>query len=424
MGVPVNVKALRDACTNAGLTQEQLAKRADCDVRTVARAKSLAGQPRIAISTLAAIANALDARVSDFLLPYPTPPGPQSPVAIGNTAAQRGTTTGSPPVGTSCMCLAQDRDKRTELRYHDNYHIGDVYIPYVRLHGSREKDTCEYSHRDLKLHLDDAKYELPAPLKKLECPHFPFDTRKVRLARYCVQQTGNGAATRLEASFSCGEVTYSDYCRVARNIDTPIAKGVATTYRDLFAPKEAVTKNSVPRDLPNVCGVGMFLIARGSDGRSREVIITRQTETQTVSAGLWTYSASGSMDWPKQGEPSPFDDVERETWEETHYRCNRENVRLIGLGIDSKELYVQFSFVETTDKLASDILCDANQAIHDYEWDDIQAIPFTCDAIVDALLMGPWEPAGAAALITIASKEFGEQMVAEALSKKVHQSRR
>jgi hypothetical protein len=179
-----------------------------------------------------------------------------------------------------------------------------------------------------------------------------------------------------------------------------------------------VGKNKLPSGLPNLCGVGLFLIARGKKKGSQQIILTQQAPAQVFSAGLWSYTASGSMDWRETGVPNPFADVERETWQEIHHRVDRLTVRLLGLGMDTKELYVQFSFVEETDQLARDIIEQANEADHDFEWDDIKGIDFTPEAVVGALFEGDWEPAAAVALIAIASKKFGKDAIDDLLGKR------
>jgi hypothetical protein len=129
------------------------------------------------------------------------------------------------------------------------------------------------------------------------------------------------------------------------------------------------------------------------------------------------------MDYPLKGLPNPFKDVQREASQEIDYRCNRDDLRLIGFGIDAKELYVQFSFVEETHKRAQDIVLQARDAMHEYEWDAISRVDFTIKAVVNVLMNGHWEPAAAASLVTILSKKFGSAVVNKAIAKAIARKR-
>jgi transcriptional regulator with XRE-family HTH domain len=419
MGVSINVNVLKNEREAKGWSQRKLAEEVGCNPRNIERAES---RGRTSLTTLLEIAEALGkdpqyfrlvrdriqsckwARSDDHSADYPSDSGEEL--------------SGSDLPLRRWLYPELERDNRPELQYDNLYRFRQFCIPYIKLHGSRDTGVNEYSEDRVKVDFEhNSAYEFPRALQQMPCPAISHDGDKVRLARYAIRQSGDGTnPTIMQAWFSQSRVKYSESCKVARHIDKRLPHDRCMSYRNQFAPKDSMGKNNLPCDLPNVCGVGFFLIAQGKSKGSRQIIITHQAPTQAFSAGLWSYSASGSMDWPETGVPNPFADVERETWQEIHHRISRRDVRLIGLGMDAKELYVQFSFVEETAQPAEHIIEEANDAEHEFEWDDIKGIDFTPDAVVRVLLEGDWEPAAAAALITIASKEFGKHDIADFIS--------
>jgi 8-oxo-dGTP pyrophosphatase MutT (NUDIX family) len=263
-----------------------------------------------------------------------------------------------------------------------------------------------HAEKQINVQMDKVRYEFPSELADLTIPRIPHDGDKVRLANYGIEPINAKGNIRLNLYFTDKPVKYSDACKVAHHIDDPYPCDPDHSIRHDFAPPDALKKNRLPEKLPNVCGVGLFLVAARPANRPKQVIITHQAPTQFFSAGLWSYSASGSMDWVNGGSPNPFEDAERETREEINYDVDRNRTQLIGLGVDSKELYVQFSFCEETDRDVDDLIYEAYDANHEFEWDDIKAIDLTPTAIVNAIATGTWEPAAVAALLTIVSKEF------------------
>jgi transcriptional regulator with XRE-family HTH domain len=302
-----------------------------------------------------------------------------------------------------------------ELQYDSLFKVRSYYVPYVKLHGSRAPGSQEYPEEHVRFKFDNAHYEIPEIIRRFECPRLDHDSDKVRLARYQVGQIADSGSTLLQAWFSPSPVKYSDFCRAAKNPDKPLPDDSSTTLRGRYAPRSSVNKTSLPAKLPNVGGVGVFVLARSRVSGLQRIIITHQAPSQTFSAGVWSYSASGTMDWPLTGAPNPFLDGERETLQEIDHAVDRAKLRLIGLGLDSKELYVQFSFVDETDRFAEDILDNADDAEHEFEWDEIMSVAFTPEAVIEALLMDDWEPAAAAALVTLASKHFGKDRIADLL---------
>jgi transcriptional regulator with XRE-family HTH domain len=383
---------------------ERISEKGGVSVRTIQRAE----KGKISLCSLRLIACALGFEPSRYQLQASRPTSRRLSAMSGNANYHVNTWRYS----------SNTHRARADLQYNDLFHIGDLLIPYVRLHGSRDRSNSAHADKEINIETDRTHYKFPSKLAKLSTPKISHDGNKVRLANYEIKQTNGQGRTRVDLYFTGKAVKYSDACKVARHIDGPCPGAPGHSLRDQYAPADTLKKNYLPEKLPNVCGVGLFLIAAGKSGRPKQVIITHQAPTQNFSAGLWSYSASGSMDWVKGKRPNPFADAARETREEINYRVNRRKMRLIGLGVDSKELYVQFSFCEETTRDANDLIYEAYDAKHEFEWDDIMAIDLTPTAIVNAISLGAWEPAAVAALLTIASKEFSPLKVDQQIAKK------
>src|SRR5262249_812980 len=103
--------------------------------------------------------------------------------------------------------------------------------------------------------------------------------------------------------------------------------------------------------------------------------------------------------------------------EEETGHVTSQNLTLFGLGIDSKRLYFQFSFFENTPRSSADILNQAPKAKHYHMefagkagvdlGEPLNAIDFDLDEIVRVLRNNDWEPAAAAALLSLCVREFG-----------------
>src|SRR5262249_22617276 len=129
---------------------------------------------------------------------------------------------------------------------------------------------------------------------------------------------------------------------------------------------------------------------------------------------IWSYSASGTMDWGPR--PHPFDEVVRECAEEINYRIDLDDLRLFAAGIDAKRLYFQVSFVERTAPSTEEGLGQAHHAPDFHaEMEQLVALPFRLGPAVEWVTGRPWEPAAAAGLLTLCAKEFGIEAVREAL---------
>src|SRR5207244_898995 len=104
--------------------------------------------------------------------------------------------------------------------------------------------------------------------------------------------------------------------------------------------------------LSNICGAGLFLITRDND-----LIVSKHSSSVRVLPEIWSYSASGTMDWSDR--PHPFYEVARESREEIAHNPNQDGLRLFSVGIDAKKLYFQFSFFERTARSTREVLYQA-----------------------------------------------------------------
>src|ERR1051325_6100467 len=134
--------------------------------------------------------------------------------------------------------------------------------------------------------------------------------------------------------------------RVIRNRPTPLmfvsrvwlkslksSRG-AYSFRNKYAPRLDFSDFSQSR-LTNISGVGLFLITR-----DEKIIVSRHSSNVQVYSDVWTYSASGSMDWSE--DVHPFVEAARETFEEIGHRTSLDNTYLFGFGIDANNLVCQF----------------------------------------------------------------------------------
>lgn len=320
------------------------------------------------------------------------------------------------------------RDSRPELAYEDLFQIGPFLVPYITFYDSWQKGENEHSESEItcKFSEETAKKQIELQALtalKLTARQLDHDGEKVRLSNYVVHQTADkDSPNSIDLTFSRFPVKYSDFCKLATHIDTTSKSDPSRTYRELLLPK-SISRKHLP-DLPNTCGVGLFLIASSGTSLDRKekkkIITSRQSATQTFSANLYSYAASGSMDFPKLKEcPNPFKDVSREAMQEINFLVDRDRLKLVGVGFDTRELYVQFSFTQETDMTVEEIILKAHHSFHKYEWDIIDAVDFELDTLLDSLIDNPWEPCAAATLITLCVKEFGYEPVRDGLSNRV-----
>lgn len=86
-GAQLNAEALRSLRIRLGLTQEQLASKAEIDVTTLRRMEK--GLKAFDVQTISAVAASLGCHVSRLIMPNPTKPGAESPEEINRACVAR-----------------------------------------------------------------------------------------------------------------------------------------------------------------------------------------------------------------------------------------------------------------------------------------------------------------------------------------------
>lgn len=340
------------------------------------------------------------ARHKEFLLqqapPEPSPrkprkrkkePGPATP----------GTAPAAPPAAAPL--------ERPEFRYARLYTVASLTLPYIVLIDSWEKGDNEYRAGDLDVHTAPAAFQLPAAFKDNPASCYS-DVGKCRLERLGSEIISPGSH-RLVLTFS--QISYLDYLKSGEYLDAPLPGQPGRTFRDEFAPRIDATREFGALPLTNICGAGLFVLTRDND-----LLVSKHSGSVRVLPEIWSYSASGTLDW--SDHPHPFREVARESREEIAHNPSQDGLRLFAVGIDAKKLYFQFSFFERTARSTREILSRAQHAADfQAEIEQLVAVPFELNAVVDWLKEKPWEPAAAAGLLTLCAKEFGIDRLEEAL---------
>lgn len=310
----------------------------------------------------------------------------------------------SPRPPQSWWLPVRESATRPEFRYTGRlYQFAGRRIPYLPLIDCWKPGEVEYRPEDIRFEPSPEQYQVPAQFSDHRCT-CRFNGDKVRFARYSYTDIARpGHPHRLHFRFS--KIKYLDHLQVGQYLDDPLPDGNGT-FRDRYAPAFSSWEDLHAKSrLPNMCGVGVFLLT--ADGK---VIVAQQSPHVSVYPSRFSYAASGTMDWGPA--PDPFQDVIRECDEEINHPIQPEAIRLFGLGIDAKQFYFQFSFVERTTKESAQILEDGPHAKdHAFEVEQLRAIDFTPEAVALELVGESWEPAAGAALLTLCIKEFGRQRV-------------
>jgi SAM-dependent methyltransferase len=335
--------------------------------------------------------------------------------------------------------------KSREWRYDNLLRIASWTIPYVPIFESWEKYCNEYRRGEVEIEVVPSTFRLPEVFQRNALPTRIQnnlnqelirleDFGKCRFVRYRPDLLGAGTS---RLTFQISPISYLDYLRSGEYLDSlvhPSLHNDGRTFREEFASRITTSQDFDSLPLTNICGVGVFLLTADN-----KIIISRHSESVDVCRGNLSYSASGTMDWNRVGEPftgspsqsgewleflHPFSQVCRECEEETGHRTS-QNLTLVGLGIDAKRLYFQFSFFEQTSRSSVDILNEAPRAKH-YHTEfagkedvdlglPLNAVDFELDRIVSLVRSSDWEPAAAAALLSLCVREFGIDRVERAI---------
>jgi len=295
---------------------------------------------------------------------------------------------------------------RPELRYSNLFQIAGRRLPFVVLVGGWAAGANEFGRGDISVSLTDEPYTIPEAFRCNPTPHLRADEAKCRLRRYECSITGSDYAN--EMHFVLSKIRYSDYLTSGELLDNMLPDGSGETYRDRFAADPDL-QSFTSSALTNICGVGVFVLTR-----DERIIVAKHTAHVDVYSGVYSFSASGTMDWGPA--PHPFDEIARECREEIGHELKIDDTSLFEIGLDTKKLYVQFSFVERSGASAEQIISHASGA-RDYhaEIARLEALPFHLEALVNHVLTKDWEPAAAAGLLTLCAKRFGLEQVERAI---------
>jgi SAM-dependent methyltransferase len=171
-----------------------------------------------------------------------------------------------------------------------------------------------------------------------------------------------------------------------------------------YAP-EILLNNFSKSRLSNICGVGIFILTP-----DKKVIISKHSRNVSVLPDVWSYTASGTMDWNK--DIHPFNEVIRECHEEVGENIDVDDLHLFQIGQDIKKMYYQFSFFAEYSGSVADLISRATGA-RDYslEMETLEEIDLDPKILIPQIRERNWEPAAAAALVTLSTKFFGYESV-------------
>lgn len=293
-----------------------------------------------------------------------------------------------------------------EARYSNLFQVASWRLPYVVLVGGWDANSNEFGMGEIVSLTDSvSEYVLPEDFRGNPPPTAHFTDFRCRLTQY---DCAIIRADLCRLTFTFSKVDYFDYLLSGEYLDAPLPDDPTRTFRDRYAPRLEVNDLSRSK-LTNICGVGIFLITRDN-----KIIVSKHSDSVSVYRNTWTYSASGTMDWG--GNVNPFNEVARECREEIGHGIKLDNTYLFGFGLDAKKLYYQFSFFERTGLSADDVMGKARMARDYYaEMQQVIALPFEIDPVIEALKEHAWEPAAAAGLVTLCTKKFGYRKVERAI---------
>ena len=289
------------------------------------------------------------------------------------------------------------------------FHIAGRTVRFIPIICSWNRSEDEYYYGDVVVHISLNEYELPEDIGQsfYRCSIEDAEEKiignvyetKVRIDDYSADILGGNHPHRLYFRFS--KATYRDFLIVRKMMDKEVMEGL--TVRDKYFNHR---QSLITRDLPNVCGVGIFVITADN-----KILLSKSSKNVVVNPERFIYTASGSMDWHGQ-YTNPFDDIIRECEEEIAYRPNIENLILYSFGIDYESGYYQFSFYERSDRTAEEIRSGAAMG-RDFniELQRIEAVDFNYKSVWNFIESHEWDETSKANLITLIVKRDGKKDV-------------
>lgn len=301
-----------------------------------------------------------------------------------------------------------------EFRYFNLFQLSSIILPYVVIIGSWEEGINEYQRADVASKTRNEEFQLPDEFQSNQTPVLYNNEAKCRLLKFDCEIMPRDYSNRLIFTFS--KITYLDYLMSGEHLDSCLPNDSNKTFRDKYASSIELHDFS-KSSLTNICGVGIFIITR-----DEKIIISRSSKNVMVYGDIWSYSASGTMDW--NNNVHPFHEIYRECYEEIGYKINIDDIYLFGFGVDTKKLYFQFTFFEYSRLSANEILAKTRLA-QDFhaEMEEVIAIPFELATIINLVKQKKWEPAAAAGLLMLCTKKFGIDTVEKQIDPKFVETR-
>jgi len=214
------------------------------------------------------------------------------------------------------------------------------------------------------------------------------------LQKYFIERTTSSNYTPY---FEFSKICYRDFLITNNALDDLIEHTDGLTFRQKYFPTNSLYNSQVGL-LSNICGVGIFIIT--SDNK---ILIREASDFVTVGAGLYGFSASGTMN-----EVEPFAEVMRGCKAEINHEINLKNLHLFSFGMDTEKAYYQFSFYEKSQLSSSEIISESWRAEEfSAEFKGLFPIDFTYSTIVNSIQTKKWDGTSAASLMILCSKFFG-----------------
>ena len=313
------------------------------------------------------------------------------------------------PAGEEENTAMQSYPRAPELDQIENLFIlSDIRLSYFTIIASWIWEHNEYSYGDVHVERNRERfYKVPDEFiihwkeleksKNITIGKFNANVQQVRLDHYSFDCSRDS-----ELTLFVSPISYGDFLMTSNHLDYPITQNSEYTFRDKYFSD---TSSFIKPELSCLCGVGVFIITADN-----KIIIRQSSDYVTVAPTMFSYAASGSMDW--SDDLHPFDEICRECMEEIGYELNPNDLFLFSFGMDYNQAYFQFSFYERSSFTAARIINNAMFA-DDFSKEIRRLIPldFTIESVVDIVRKNQWEPSAAAALLTLLAKEYSKERV-------------
>jgi len=279
-----------------------------------------------------------------------------------------------------------------------NFKIENFRIAYIPLFNNLDSEIFFLDKDQIEIRKDYNRYSLPKEFEKIQIPTEFTQSQACRLSHYYIKKSNL-------LSLTFAQTAYEDYLKSGEILDFLIENEQNITYRDKFGKIILMgEKNLRPFPLSNICGVGLFTIT--SDDY---IVLSRHPNNSHVYPGRLTYSASGIMKWG--AFPDPFTLIILKAYEEINHQVDINSLKLIDFGADSRKLYFQFSFIETSRVSLTEIQKISNSMVN------LKFIPNEPDSIAKDIVNNIWEPSAESSLLMYAIKIHGKDVMTTELNK-------